>query len=190
MAILKSKKLYGILLILITFLMFFFINSILLFFNDAGKVEKKVAANFKFLQKEQKPIVLLYFGYTYCPDVCVLALNRLNKLYPLLEEEKVSIYFINLLDEVSSKDTKDFVDSFNKKFNAINLDKKELSTVTSQLKVSFSKSIFNKTEMNHSSFLYLLEKKEDNYFQKYVYISNSYDLNMIQDDITNILKDY
>ena len=190
MSIFKSKKLYGILLVLITFLMFFFINSILVFFNDAGKIEKKVSTNFKFLQKEEKPIVLLYFGYTHCPDVCVLALNKLNKLYPLIEKEKVSIYFINLLDEVSAKDTKDYVDSFNNNFNAISLDKKELLSVTSQLKVTFSKSMFNKKEMNHSSFLYLLEKKEDNYLQKYVYLSNSYDLKMITDDITNILKDY
>ena len=189
MGIFKSKKLYGILLVLITFLMFFLINSILVFFNDAGKIEKKITTNFKFLHKEQKPIVLLYFGYTYCPDVCVLALNRLNKLYPLIDKDKVSIYFINLLDEVSPKDTKDYVDSFNKDFNAISLDKKELLTVTSQLKVSFSKSMFNKKEMNHSSFLYLLEKKEDNYLQKYVYLSNAYELKMIADDINNILKE-
>jgi protein SCO1 len=190
MAIFKSKKLYGILLVLITFFMFFFINSILVFFNDAGKIEKKITTNFKFLQQEQKTIVLLYFGYTYCPDVCVLALNRLNKLYPLIDKEKVSIYFINLLDEVSLEDTKNYVHSFNKDFNAISLDKKELLTVTNQLKVSFSKSIFNKKEMNHSSFLYLLTKKEDSYLQKYVYLSNSYDLKMITDDISNILKDY
>ena len=190
MNIFKSKKLYGILLILITFLMFFLINSILVFFDNTGKVEKKIATNFKFLQKENKPIVLLYFGYTYCPDVCVLALNRLNQLYSEVDKNKVSIYFINLLDEVSSKDTKDYVHSFNKNFNAIVLDKKELLNVTSHLKVSFSKSIFNKEEMNHSSFLYLLEKKEDKYLQKYVYLSNSYDLKMITNDISNILKDH
>ncbi|KAB7886221.1 SCO family protein [Poseidonibacter ostreae] len=190
MNIFKSKKLYGILLVLITFFMFFFINSILLFFNDSGKLEKKVATNFKFLQKEQKPIVLLYFGYTHCSDVCVMALNRLNKLYPLLEKEKVSIYFINLLDDVSEKDTEDYVYSFNKNFNPVTLNKKELSLVTSKLKVNFSKSIFNEKEMNHSSFLYLLVNEKDNYIQKYVYLSSSYELNMIKDDINEILKDY
>lgn len=190
MNLFKSKKLYGILLILVSFLLFFSLNFLFSFLNDTAKIEKKILTNFKFLKNESKPIVLLYFGYTHCSNVCVVALNKLNELYPLLEKEKVSIYFINLIDNVEHSETKTYVESFNKDFKGITLNKKDLLEVTSKMKVSFSKSIFNNQEINHSGFLYLLKKEENNYIQKYVYLNSLYDPHMIKNDIKNILKDY
>ena len=39
---------------------------------------------------------LLYFGYTYCPDVCPLTLVELARLKPLLETKRVEYYFVSV----------------------------------------------------------------------------------------------
>lgn len=184
----KKKLFIGILLIVISFMMIAFINFIYLF-NDSGKVKKEVIINFDFLKEEKKPIVLLYFGYTGCSNICIMALNQLDNLYKELEQEKVSIYFINLLTNVEKDLTNKYVKSFNEDFIALDFDKKSLYEITSKLKINFAPSLLNSQEINHSGFLYLFQRNNNNFMQKYVYTNTPYDIKLIKNDIDKILKD-
>lgn len=184
----KKKLFYGILLIIISFFMIAFINFVYLF-SDSGKIKKEVAVDFKFLKKETKPIVLLYFGYTGCSNICIIALNQINNLYKTIDNKRVSVYFIDLLTNVEKDLTNKYAKSFNKEFVGLNFSKPDLLKITGKLRVNFATSLLDKDEINHTGFLYLFEKKDDYYIQKYVYTNTPYDIKLIKKDVDNILKD-
>ena len=184
----KKKLYYGILLIIISFSMIAFINFVYLI-SDSGKVTKEISVDFKFLKKEKKPIVLLYFGYTGCSNICIMALSQINDLYKTIDEKKVSVYFINLFTNVDKNLTDSYAKSFNKQFVGLNFDKSSLLEITSKLRVNFAPSLLNKEEINHTGFLYLFEKKDKNFVQKYVYTNTPYNIKLIKKDVENILKD-
>lgn len=165
-----------------------FINFVYLI-GDSGKVTKEISVDFKFLKKEEKPIVLLYFGYTGCSNICIMALNQINDLYKIIDNKKVSFYFINLLNNVEKNLTSGYAKSFNKQFKGLDFDKSSLLKITSKLKVNFAPSLLNKEEINHTGFLYLFEKKETKFVQKYVYTNTPFDIKLIKKDVGNILKD-
>ncbi|APW64781.1 MULTISPECIES: SCO family protein [Arcobacteraceae] len=184
----KKKLFLGILLIIISFTMIAFINFIYLF-SDSGKIQKELNVNFKFLKEEKKDIAILYFGYTGCSNICIIALNQLNNLYKTIDKKRVSVYFINLLTNADKNLTNDYVKSFNKDFTALNFSKQELFKITTKLKVNFAPSLLNKEEINHTGFLYLFQKNDKGYKQKYVYTNTPYDIDLIKKDINKILKD-
>ena len=184
----KKKLFFGILLIIISFVMVAFINFVYIF-NDYGKIEKEITVDFKFLKEEKKDITILYFGFTGCSNICIIALNQLNNLYKTIDDEKVSVYFINLLTDVEENLSNDYAKSFNKNFIGLDFTKQELFKITSKLKVNFAPSLLNKEEINHTGFLYLLEKKDKTFVQKYVYTNTPYDLDLIKKDINKLIKD-
>lgn len=184
----KKKLFFGILLIIISFLMITFINFVYLL-SDSGKIEKEVSVDFKFLKEEKKPVVILYFGFTGCSNVCIIALNQINTLYKTIDDKKVSVYFINLLTDVEKGLSNKYAKSFNEDFVGLDFTKSSLLEITTKLRVNFAPSLLNKEEINHTGFLYLFEKKDDLYIQKYVYTNTPYDINLIKEDVNNILKD-
>lgn len=61
--------------------------------------EAKPIASFKLQDSERQPFTqaqlkdqwtFLYFGYTYCPDACPLALAQLNQVSKLLQQEEAA----------------------------------------------------------------------------------------------------
>ncbi|MBC75187.1 MAG: SCO family protein [Halobacteriovoraceae bacterium] len=80
-------------------------------------------------------VVILYFGFTTCPDVCPMSLSYLNSALKGVDEEKVQVLFVSVdhkRDDPKSVDmyakyfdesyvgvtgTKDQIDEVTKKFN-------------------------------------------------------------------------
>jgi len=179
-----QKKIYGVLLIIVSIFSVVIIN--LLFIGSSKKVQSDVPTNFYFLQNENKPIVLLYFGYTGCSYICVTALSQLNELYSKTNQEKVAVYFVNIMTTAGESETKSYVESFNPQFKSVVPTREKLFEMTSLLKVNFTQSMFNKEEIDHTGFLYFLVKENDTYVQKQVYIHYPYDLELILNDIDSI----
>jgi protein SCO1 len=85
------------------------------------------------LSEMRGDIVLLFFGYTSCPDVCPTTLAELNQALGRLNEEdmnKVRVIFVTVDPERDTPErTQTYVDHFNTSFIGLSGTEDELSKV-------------------------------------------------------------
>jgi protein SCO1/2 len=113
--------------------------------------ELRAVADFNLIQPNGQPLTgadfkgywnFLYFGYTYCPDACPLALTDLNRLEQLLARQglgdDVAYWFISVDPE---RDTPqrlgEYVKYFNQKFQGATGDPLALANLAKQLSVVY-----------------------------------------------------
>jgi len=121
--------------------------------------------NIFHLKDHRGQIVLLFFGYTSCPDVCPTALSKLARVYTLLGpamRQKVLTVFVTIDPE---RDTaaklKDYLQYFS--INAIGLtgSKQEIDAVVDSYKAVYEKVVTNSSALgymfDHTDSLYLID---------------------------------
>ena len=70
----------------------------------------------------QGPATALFFGFTHCPDVCPMTLNKLSIILENLESENkvLKVFFISIDPERDTPEViKDYLSSFEGKFIGI-----------------------------------------------------------------------
>lgn len=118
------------------------------------------------LKEFEGKYVLIYFGYTYCPDICPLGLNHISKALTLLgqDRDKIVPIFITidpLRDTVEL--LKLYAQNFNANFIMLTGTTAEIEAVKKDYKV-FAKRSDKDDKMSdylldHSTLVYLLNKK-------------------------------
>lgn len=136
--------------------------------------EPKPIADFKLTRHDGRPFTqadlkgrwsFLYFGYTYCPDVCPLALVELNKLDGLLAQQGLAQDTAYVLVSVDpERDTPqrlgEYVQYFNKKFQGATGDAQQLEQLARQLSVVYAIPAHQPGEsypVDHSSTVILID---------------------------------
>ena len=110
----------------------------------------------------QGPATALFFGFTYCPDVCPMTLNKLSMILERLKQENKSlkVFFISIDPERDTPEVmKDYLNSFEGKFTGIT-GKPEKIFILSQSWGIASQKIFSENgeyTVNHSSPIILLK---------------------------------
>ena len=110
----------------------------------------------------QGPATALFFGFTYCPDVCPMTLNKLSMILERLKQENKSlkVFFISIDPERDTPEVmKDYLNSFEGKFTGIT-GKPEKIFMLSQSWGIASQKIFSENgeyTVNHSSPIILLK---------------------------------
>jgi len=110
---------------------------------------------------------LMFFGFTNCPYICPTTMTELTEAYKKLKTlKKPNVPMILMVSVDPERDNpsriKDYVNSFNKSFNALTGDKKELLSLASSMSVSFSKvspdssSSKNQYNVDHSATILLV----------------------------------
>ena len=101
---------------------------------------------------------LLFFGYTYCPDVCPTTLAELNQVAAKVELESLQVVLVSVDPERDSpKQLKDYINYFNPKFQAWSGELPQLESLARQLHVFFQKQPFEDSYlMDHSSQVVLI----------------------------------
>ena len=107
--------------------------------------------------------MLVYFGYTFCPDVCPTELNQMSLALDELgkDAEKVRPIFITV---DPARDTpprlKEYAENFHPRLVALTGDAQAIKNVAKAYRVYYARSAGSesKTEylMDHSSIIYLL----------------------------------
>ena len=108
--------------------------------------------------------LLVFFGYTFCPDVCPTALTTISNTLDLLGDsaDKIMPLFITV-DPI--RDTpahlKEYVSYFHPKLVALTGNENQIKAVTKAYRVYFAKAKANKDDqedylMDHSSITYLI----------------------------------
>lgn len=110
-----------------------------------------------------KSTVLVYFGFTSCPDVCPLSLNKIVQVKQKLESHKIFIrpVFITVDHERDTPQVlKEYVGSFDRDIIALTGSKEQIQEAADNFKIFFEKisNAENEKEymMNHSTFVYLV----------------------------------
>ena len=110
----------------------------------------------------QGPVTALFFGFTHCPDVCPMTLNKLSIILERLEKENKSlkVFFISIDPERDTPEVmKDYLNSFEGKFTGITGESEKIFKLSQSWGIS-SQKIFSENgeyTVNHSSPIILLK---------------------------------
>lgn len=183
------KKLFGYFLILFSLLLIVAIGLPQLYLSESvGRIDKEAVLKLDFLKDEDSPVVLVYFGYVGCETICTPSLQEIAEIYKSAESKDVKMYFINLIN-LDDKDMPNrFAKHFHKEFIGLYLEPKELYDVVSTMNISYTKSLSDKNDLNHSGHLYLLKKENSSYTRKVIYVTRPFDKEMVIRDIQSLIQ--
>ena len=161
---------------IITGCLFIFLFIMLPIFLSVKNKEDNYVASFKgssFSLKDvnnnpineksfEGPLTALFFGFTHCPDICPITLNKLDIIIDRLEKDnkKLKVVFISIDPERDTPEVmRDYINSFNNKFIGIT-GKPEKIFLLSQSWGIISQKIFSEDgqyAVDHSSPVILLK---------------------------------
>ena len=109
-------------------------------------------------------LVLIYFGYMFCPDICPTDLANMARLLELLgkECEQVQAIFITLDPE---RDTQDlvgkYVNHFDQSIIGLRGTPEQTKEIATQYKTFYEKVRINDRQylIDHTAFIYLMNRK-------------------------------
>jgi len=110
----------------------------------------------------QGPLTALFFGFTHCPDVCPITLNKLTILLEELKKDKktLKVFFISIDPERDTQIVmKDYLSSFDGKFIGITGEPEKIFILSKSWGIK-SEKIFSENgdyTVNHSSPIILLK---------------------------------
>ena len=110
----------------------------------------------------QGPATVLFFGFTHCPDVCPMTLNKLNIISEQLKKDqnKLKIFFISIDPERDTPEiVKDYLSSFGDQFIGITGESEKIFTLSKSWGI-IKEKIFTEDgnyTLNHSSPIILLK---------------------------------
>jgi len=80
--------------------------------------------------------VLMYFGYTSCPDVCPIDLSKINLSFEMMEnKDKLQVVFISVDPARDIGRLNQFAGAFNSSFLGLTAHNNELETISKSLGV-------------------------------------------------------
>ena len=158
---------------------------------DKGRIEVNELIDTPFLKNIKKDNIILFFGYVGCTVVCTPILNQLNTMYEKTEfrayHSTADIVFVNLTHQIDPVQAQQFAQAFNHKFKGIYLNQRELMNIERTYRLFFSKNLFNKTELNHSDYIYLIERlKNGQFILKYIYNTHPFKPESLIDDLIQL----
>lgn len=125
--------------------------------NDDGK--PATAADYR------GKVVLLYFGYTHCPDVCPLTLAHLHvvmqRLGPLADDARILFVSVDPARDTPSV-MHAYVNAFDKRAVGLTGNSRDVEALVKRYRASFSrepdtgKGVY---EVSHSSAIYIFDRK-------------------------------
>lgn len=111
-------------------------------------------------------VTLLYFGYTYCPDVCPTSLSRIGSAFKKLTPEELKQVQGILISVDPDRDTvqklADYTKFFHPKIIGVTGTKENIDEITKRYDVEYRKAAGSTAAgylVDHTSFIFLLDKQ-------------------------------
>ncbi|MFA5703044.1 MAG: SCO family protein [Advenella sp.] len=110
-------------------------------------------------------VVVVFFGFTQCPDVCPTAMAELSQLMTKFTPEEAAQVQVVMVSIDPERDTpemlKAYVSAFDERFNAITGTPEQIAQLAKSFKAFYKKVAHTNGSysMEHSSSLYVLDKK-------------------------------
>lgn len=157
-----KRLIYGVLLLILAFGAYFLVDNklkIAKYNFDANSTIGKV--NITSFKDEYK---ILYFGYTFCPDICPSTLTILSSVIDEMGlNDKIKILFVTLdLQRDSEKECDEFAKYFYANSVCLKMQDSELKKVTKNYNAKYELVNLQDSAMDysvaHSSSVYLFER--------------------------------
>jgi len=115
---------------------------------------------------ENQDPMLIYFGFTYCPDVCPITLLTMANVLDKLENEKITPLFITVDPERDNEEIlSNYVTAFHDKIIGLTGSISEINKVTSDWKVYFKKEdnidMPDNYSVNHLDIIFIANKNAE-----------------------------
>ena len=138
---------------------------------DKNLMNNQIGGDFSLINAENNQLIsskifrgklmLVYFGFTFCPDICPMELGKITMVLEKLKkhQHKIQTLFITIdPDRDTAENLKQYIKSFDSNILALTGDSKQISEVASLYKVYYAKDNPNSKQylLNHSSFIYLM----------------------------------
>ncbi|HAJ35306.1 MAG TPA: SCO family protein [Chloroflexi bacterium] len=118
-----------------------------------------------------KRVKVVFFGYTFCPDVCPLTLANMKGVYDTLSEAQraeTAFVFVTVDPERDSPERlAAYVGAFNPNFYGVQLQTDELTRVKSDYGVYAEKRVLESSQsaadylIDHTAFVYIIDKENN-----------------------------
>ena len=115
---------------------------------------------------ENQDPMLIYFGFTYCPDVCPITLLTMANVLDKLDNEKITPLFITVDPERDNEEIlSNYVTAFHDKIIGLTGSIPEINQVTSDWKVYFKKEnnidLPDNYSVNHLDIIFIANKNAE-----------------------------
>ncbi len=112
------------------------------------------------LSNWQGDVLLMFFGFTNCPDVCPLTLGHLTNVYDDLEKpEGLQIIMVSIDPEHDTPEVvQDYVSSFHKDFIGLSGSPEEIALAAKSFFIGY-KELPDQGEFIHTDSLAILDKE-------------------------------
>jgi protein SCO1 len=128
--------------------------------SDNFTLQSEDGQKFDYTNLKDK-FTLMYFGFSYCPDICPTILQKLSEVANSLDNsllDKIQFIFVSVDPSRDDLTTlKQFTSQFGDRVLGITGEKEEIDKLTSSLKVYYAQA--DNTDnyyVDHSSFIYLI----------------------------------
>ena len=109
---------------------------------------------------------LVYFGFTFCPDICPTTLSKLTEVMEVMDKYNIDVgaVFVSVDHKRDNTDLmKQYMSNFHSKIIGLTGSEKEIRKIADDYKVFYeedkgSGSGANDYMINHTSFVYLMDK--------------------------------
>ena len=164
--------------LLMMIILVFFILVVILFINFLyDKKSPSVSLGGSFILTDQNGEIfnsrkvnlkkLIYFGYTYCPDICPFDLLKISKIFenkPKLKNEIKPLFITVDPERDTTKKLKVFMENFDQSITALTGTEDEIKNVLKKFRiyVKLNKRGPNDSDylVDHSSLIFLLDKND------------------------------
>ncbi|MBE0464568.1 MAG: SCO family protein [Halomonadaceae bacterium] len=133
---------------------------------------------------------LVYFGYTYCPDVCPITLARLGDAIRKLDDEtrdEIQVLFISVDPARDTPEVlKRYTDAFGPEFVGLSGDKAAIDAVTNRYRVAYEYGEENENGdylVTHSSAVFAFDREGQAQFL----VRDSHPVNDVEADIKRLV---
>ena len=120
---------------------------------------------FNSAQLKDKPS-LIYFGFTFCPDICPTSLQKITKVVDTLDKYGIDVnpVFITIDPKRDTAESlKKYLANFNSKFIGLTGDEKDIKETADKFKVYYALAQGSNTGrsdylLDHTSLVYVMDK--------------------------------
>lgn len=136
-------------------------------------------------------VVIMFFGYTHCPDICAPTLVKLDQVVKRLGDDarNVQVLFITVDPEHDTvKQLAGFIPPFNPSFIGLTGSDKEIAAVASEYKVAYGKNPQSKPGqilVDHSTGIVVKDKKGE----LRLLVKNDVAVDDLEHDVRVLLKE-
>ena len=170
----KSNILMILLILVLIFTLNLFVQNFIVKQNEpyskvqiGGKFNLIDSSNKIFQSSKLEIRKLIYFGYTYCPDVCPIDLNNVSIIYNENKEltKKIQPIFISVDPARDTPDViKNYLANFETSIIGLTGSKEDIDDVKKKFKI-YTNFVENESEddfytIDHTSIFYLVDKND------------------------------